>query len=475
MQEIKIGKIMIPAIKGDPGTTLYSKLDDKPKINEIELEGNKTLAELGIQPVGDYALKEEIPEVDEFIKKDVNNLDNYYPKTQVYTKEEIEEEYALKDELPDTSNFISRTVNNLANYYLKDETYTKEEVLILIGNIGTVSIQKVTQLPETASNNIIYLVPREGPETDVHDEYLYVDNKWELIGSTQVDLNNFYSKEEINSKVKDLMERDTSVYLWDQKSSTDNPNNIELWQNIYDDAKKNKNVFVFLAGSFKNDLFFYFNSEIESEILIKPIGNKIVDSTLTNCSGIFRSSCSVKIKVENGIVINVTYLNTSSEISRYLSANKIYSAEYFPQYPGSPVNKKYVDDSITKAKEEIMEKEEVFSSAEGTSENILFNYDNNKFNYLRIYYYYINHNGGYDYLEKDFPIRYVSGIGQVVLEAGEWITPKKYRKAIYNATLKDNGFIVNHSATLDFDISTEKVTAGDGAKIKIMTISQINK
>lgn len=475
MQEIRIGKIMIPAIKGDSGTTLYSKLKDKPKINEIELEGSKTLAELGIQPVGNYALKEEIPKVDEFIKKDVNNLDNYYPKTQVYTKKEVEEEYALKEELPDTSTFISRTVNNLANYYLKDETYTKEEVLALIGNIGTVSIQKVTQLPETASNNIIYLVPREGPETDVHDEYLYVDNEWELIGSTQVDLNNFYSKEEINSKVEGLMERDTSVYLWDQKSSTNNSNNIELWQNIYNDAKNNKNVFVFLTGNLKNDSFFYFNSQIESNVAIKAIGGNINEISYGDHSGIYEASCTVKIETEGEVVTNVIYSNTTTGKARFLNPNINYSTIYVPQYPGSPVNKEYVDISIENVKEEIMDIQELYQNIEGTDQSINFTYNNSKYKYLRIYYYYINHNGAYDFLEKDFPIRYVSGSGQIVLEAGEWLSPQKYRRAIYNATLKSNGLIVNHSSTIDFDIVARNLTSGDGSKIKIMSISQLNK
>ena len=36
--------------KGDPGTTLYSDLSDKPQINGVVLNGNKTSAELGLQP-----------------------------------------------------------------------------------------------------------------------------------------------------------------------------------------------------------------------------------------------------------------------------------------------------------------------------------------------------------------------------------------------------------------------------------------
>ena len=47
---------------GEGGTTDYTQLSNKPQINNVELSGNKTLAELGIQAAGDYALSSDIPE-----------------------------------------------------------------------------------------------------------------------------------------------------------------------------------------------------------------------------------------------------------------------------------------------------------------------------------------------------------------------------------------------------------------------------
>ena len=63
------------------GTSDYTDLTNKPKINNVELNGNKSLNDLGIQPVGNYALESEIPDVSNFITKDVNNLTNYTLKT----------------------------------------------------------------------------------------------------------------------------------------------------------------------------------------------------------------------------------------------------------------------------------------------------------------------------------------------------------------------------------------------------------
>lgn len=47
-------------IQGLPGTTVYSELSDKPSINGVILEGNKTLSDLGIVNYDDTKIKEQI-------------------------------------------------------------------------------------------------------------------------------------------------------------------------------------------------------------------------------------------------------------------------------------------------------------------------------------------------------------------------------------------------------------------------------
>ena len=46
---------------GSGGTSNYNVLTNKPTINNVELRGNKSLNDLGIQPAGNYALESEIP------------------------------------------------------------------------------------------------------------------------------------------------------------------------------------------------------------------------------------------------------------------------------------------------------------------------------------------------------------------------------------------------------------------------------
>lgn len=48
--------------KGETGTTTYTALTDKPSIEGVELNGNKTLEQLGIQAAGDYATETYVTE-----------------------------------------------------------------------------------------------------------------------------------------------------------------------------------------------------------------------------------------------------------------------------------------------------------------------------------------------------------------------------------------------------------------------------
>ena len=61
-------------------------------------------------------------------------------------------------------------------------------------------IEVVTELPETGESNVIYLVPKQDTgDNDVFDEYVWVNNDWELIGTTDIDLSNYLAKDNTTS------------------------------------------------------------------------------------------------------------------------------------------------------------------------------------------------------------------------------------------------------------------------------------
>lgn len=109
---------------------------------------------------------------------------------------------ADKTEIPNVSNFITKSVNDLVNYYKKTETYTQAEVNALVSAIPKFAIQVVSALPTTGiSNTTIYLVTT-GSETDnLYTEYIYVNNKWEKLGTQKVDLSGYVEKSDIENSI----------------------------------------------------------------------------------------------------------------------------------------------------------------------------------------------------------------------------------------------------------------------------------
>lgn len=76
------------------------------------------------------------------------------------------------------------------------------------GDAGAIKFEIVQTLPQTGSEDTIYLVPLAEPDIEGNNyaEYLYVNGTWELLGKigVQVDLSNYYTKEEIDDMVGDV-------------------------------------------------------------------------------------------------------------------------------------------------------------------------------------------------------------------------------------------------------------------------------
>lgn len=107
--------------------------------------------------------------------------------------------YVQQSELPtklsafeNDSGFIDTTVDNLVNYYTKTNTYSKTEVNNLINTIPTMSIKIVDSLPETGSSKYIYLVSAAATENNnYYNEFLWTGSAYEMIGSTKVNLDGY--------------------------------------------------------------------------------------------------------------------------------------------------------------------------------------------------------------------------------------------------------------------------------------------
>ena len=195
--ENKVANVVVPTeLKDLDGDSTHRVVTDAEKAvwdNKSDFSGD----------YNDLVNKPQIPvklsdlQNDEgFITSTVSNLANYYLKSETYGKNET---YSKDETYAKSETYAKNETYSKDEVYSKNDTYTKSEVNTLIGNIEKLTIEVVEALPQTGESNVLYLVPKEGSTNDVYDEYLYINNDWEHIGSTEVDLSNYYTKTETNT------------------------------------------------------------------------------------------------------------------------------------------------------------------------------------------------------------------------------------------------------------------------------------
>lgn len=99
----------------------------------------------------------------------------------------------------DLETVISGIESNFDNYY------DKTAINGLLEGISTLDIEVVAELPSSdISTSTIYLkLNTSAGVNNIYDEYIYVNSQWEIIGSTAIDLSNYYNKGEVDSKLTD--------------------------------------------------------------------------------------------------------------------------------------------------------------------------------------------------------------------------------------------------------------------------------
>lgn len=70
-----------------------------------------------------------------------------------------------------------------------------------VGNITSIRYEKVTSLPATGSNGVIYLVAYSHGTQDIYDEYIWLSETktYEKIGNTDIDLSAYVKKSELTA------------------------------------------------------------------------------------------------------------------------------------------------------------------------------------------------------------------------------------------------------------------------------------
>ncbi len=185
---------------------VYASLIGKPKINSVEIDGDLTLTALGIQQKGDYATKSEIPAK----TSQLTNDSNYQTSTQVssaITTAKTELQKAIDGKANATHTHVKADITDMPtklSQFTNDNGYqTSSQVATAISNavgkITSFETKVVTSLPTTGVKGTIYFVASKTTGTNQsYDEYLWINNKWEFIGTTAVDLTGYIKETDIH-------------------------------------------------------------------------------------------------------------------------------------------------------------------------------------------------------------------------------------------------------------------------------------
>ena len=210
-------------------------------------------------------------------------------------------------DLVNDSNFITKEVDDLTNYYTKSVVDSK------LTNLTNFHFEKVDELPQTGESNVIYLVPSANQTTgNEYDEYYWdaTTNTFETLGSTAIDLSNYYTKSETLST-----EQIAETY-YNKTESDQNLNNAIDGLNISFDATGVYSKISLNKNDTEISSFQFYNIVINGGFIF----NKVPTSPYPN--NVFYTSVKFVVNTTtNTILVKPPY----DEVSKYRSNNSYQS------------------------------------------------------------------------------------------------------------------------------------------------------
>ena len=98
-----------------------------------------------------------------------------------------------------TTTAVQSAIQSALTQYMTTED-VEEAIATAVAEVTGISIQVVAKLPPTGTEKVIYMVPStSGSGQNVKDEYMWIEGKWEKIGSTDIDLSGYWQKTELTA------------------------------------------------------------------------------------------------------------------------------------------------------------------------------------------------------------------------------------------------------------------------------------
>lgn len=256
----------------------------------------------------------------------VKHLNDYYKKTEIDSKLGGKSNVGHNhDERYYTETEIDVKVNNI-----------NSQINSLIGFTATI----VNSLPSTGEVGVMYLKLNTSAsvEGNIYDEYIWVNNKFEKIGSTEttVDLSGYVTQTEMNTQLANKaninhghLSRDIKINpdvedgMWVSEYGVDRQNGVNCY--VYDHEKKLENID---DGANKTVVDSSLSSSSKN-----PVQNKVVNSALNGKSNTghehtsdeihyaYDQNVSVTTILENKAAKNHTHDYIPSTISETVFSN----------------------------------------------------------------------------------------------------------------------------------------------------------
>lgn len=178
-REILIGVLQKDTVGVGGGTSNYNELDNKPSINGVTLEGNKTTEELGI------ISKETDPTVPDYIKnireEDIESWNN--KATTDYVDEQVDDVREVAE--GKTKSFTVISLSDLGTLLGIDTSVVTNEY-----TIKSITITYKSKVYELKQGDMFFIV-----DTSVPDYWVSVDDmKLYKMETTKVDLTDYVKK-----------------------------------------------------------------------------------------------------------------------------------------------------------------------------------------------------------------------------------------------------------------------------------------
>jgi hypothetical protein len=216
---------------------------------------------------------------------------------------------------------------------------------------------------ENIDGNTIYMIPsQDGKGDNIYEEWMYINNKWEMIGSTSVDLTDYYTKDIVDDKIANVrLEREDipiyhiygELYVSTSLNTISNTSELgvkitELMQQIYDNRNNHRIVCII-----------WHNTQVQAPkptLSIKTYVdtyNMYSTSIPVYTSASYYSFSIMTPTISNGVISWSNNYNATLSVGDVLQSSTVLTKSntnvYTPSKDYNPATKKYVDDECVRA------------------------------------------------------------------------------------------------------------------------------